>query len=433
MLRPLHSGWRYFPTRDAGVTSFHGVAIRSTDIKGDERLWTAVLSGRVSDWVCEAAYIRIDDRHHRIALHPSTAGGLLEVQFEIEGLDQLMQNAYWLRSAQVQAAARSSVEPDLWPDLPDLPRCGQRAVWLCCRRRQAFPHATGQRTAPQTVRPRPRFLLCLVERVRHDRVRCRGRFHMINLRDVSYCRLGTREARRSNRLRDGISLGSEVAERHKEAVYFKSDDRTHTLCYFEGDPADQVVAFEVAAAADLDQAGTELERLGHNVRRGTAQECELRKVRDMIFFRDPTGNPIELVVRPEYSGRRYFASRNAGITGFSHVGLCTTDPKRDERFWTCVCNARVSDRIGDVPPLRIHEVHHTIALFPTDLGWYPAHQSSGRERRPDPTLLSFPQRTAGRHRFWPRSAPDFKRQVPLFSRAGRHGVRILLGRPLDRR
>ena len=100
VLRPLHSGWRYFPTRDAGITGFHGVAIRSTDIKGDERLWTAVLSGLVSDWVGEAAYIRTDDRHHRISLHPSTTGGLLEVQFEIEGLDQLMQNAYWLRSAQ---------------------------------------------------------------------------------------------------------------------------------------------------------------------------------------------------------------------------------------------------------------------------------------------------------------------------------------------
>jgi 2,3-dihydroxy-p-cumate/2,3-dihydroxybenzoate 3,4-dioxygenase len=102
VLRPLHSGWRYFPARDAGVTGFHGVAIRGTDIQGDERLWTAALSGRVSDWVGEAAYIRIDDHHHRIALHPSTTGGLLEVQFEIEGLDQLMQNAYWLRSAQVK-------------------------------------------------------------------------------------------------------------------------------------------------------------------------------------------------------------------------------------------------------------------------------------------------------------------------------------------
>jgi 2,3-dihydroxy-p-cumate/2,3-dihydroxybenzoate 3,4-dioxygenase len=102
VLRPLQSGWRYFPARDAGITGFHGVAIRSTDIEGDERLWTATMSGLVSDWVGEAAYIRIDDRHHRVALHPSTTGGLLEVQFEIEGLDQLMQNAYWLRSAQMK-------------------------------------------------------------------------------------------------------------------------------------------------------------------------------------------------------------------------------------------------------------------------------------------------------------------------------------------
>lgn len=28
VLRPLHSGWRYFPARDAGITSFHGVAIQ---------------------------------------------------------------------------------------------------------------------------------------------------------------------------------------------------------------------------------------------------------------------------------------------------------------------------------------------------------------------------------------------------------------------
>ncbi len=188
---------------------------------------------------------------------------------------------------------------------------------------------------------------------------------MINLRDVSYCRLGTRDLEGAIAFATEI-LGLEVAERNKEAVYFKSDARTHTLCYFEGDPADQAVAFEVAAAADLDQAGAELERLGHNVRRGTAQECELRKVRDMVVFRDPTGNPIELVVRPEYGGRLYVASRDAGITGFSHVGLCTTDPRRDELFWTRVCNARVSDRIGDAPLLRIDEVHHTIALFPTD-------------------------------------------------------------------
>ena len=89
-------------------------------------------------------------------------------------------------------------------------------------------------------------------------------------------------------------------------------------------------------------------------------------VRDFIGFSDPTGNRIEIAWRPAVSGTRYHGTRDAGITGFSHIGLCTTDPVRDEAFWTQVCNARVSDRIGDAALLRIDEVHHSIALFPTD-------------------------------------------------------------------
>jgi 2,3-dihydroxy-p-cumate/2,3-dihydroxybenzoate 3,4-dioxygenase len=100
------------------------------------------------------------------------------------------------------------------------------------------------------------------------------------------------------------------------------------------------------------------------VHAGTPAECALRKVKAFIGFKDPTGNQIELVVRPERSGKRYFASRDAGITGFSHVGLSTTNPTRDEQFWTQVCNARVSDRIGDIALMRVNAIHHTIALAP---------------------------------------------------------------------
>src|SRR5262245_65884378 len=77
-------------------------------------------------------------------------------------------------------------------------------------------------------------------------------------------------------------------------------------------------------------------------RAGGRATCE-----GFIAFKDPTGNQIELVWRPAYSSRRYHGERDAGITGFSHIGLCTTDAARDGVFWTKVCNARVSDRIGD--------------------------------------------------------------------------------------
>jgi 2,3-dihydroxy-p-cumate/2,3-dihydroxybenzoate 3,4-dioxygenase len=188
---------------------------------------------------------------------------------------------------------------------------------------------------------------------------------MIKRQDVSYVRLGTADLEGATTFATEY-LGLEISYQTKDTVYLKSDQREHTLCYFAGSPADQCAAFEVAERSDLDAAAAELEKLGHRVRVGTKQEAELRQVRDFIAFQDPTGNNIELVWRPAMSGRRYHGERDAGITGFSHIGLCTTDAVRDEEFWTKVCNARVSDRIGDAALLRIDEVHHTIALFPTN-------------------------------------------------------------------
>ncbi|MCD9029834.1 VOC family protein [Luteimonas sp. BDR2-5] len=187
---------------------------------------------------------------------------------------------------------------------------------------------------------------------------------MIRLRDVCYVRLGTRDLDGATRYATEV-LGLEIGERRGDAVYFRSNQREHTLCYVAGDPADQVVAFEVDTQAELDAAAAQLEAIGHRVHVGSAAEAELRKVRGFVAFDDPTGNRIELAWRPAMAGRRYHGSRDAGITGFSHIGLCTTDAARDERFWTTVCNARVSDRIGDAPLLRIDEIHHKIALFPT--------------------------------------------------------------------
>jgi 2,3-dihydroxy-p-cumate/2,3-dihydroxybenzoate 3,4-dioxygenase len=187
---------------------------------------------------------------------------------------------------------------------------------------------------------------------------------MIKLQDVSYVRLGTRDLEGATHFATDY-LGLEVSERGKGTVYFKSDAREHTLCYFEGDPADHTAAFEIGSRDELSMAAAQLEKLGHAVEIGTAEQAEARKVREFIAFKDPSRNRIELVWRPSHSGQRYHGVRDAGITGFSHIGLCTTDAPRDEAFWTEVCNARVSDRIGDAPLLRIDEVHHTIALFPS--------------------------------------------------------------------
>ena len=188
---------------------------------------------------------------------------------------------------------------------------------------------------------------------------------MINLRNVSYVRLGTRDVEEATQFATGF-LGLEISDIGRRAVHFRSDSRAHTLCYFEGDPTDHTVAFEVGDDAELEAAASELDRLGHSVGLGTSDEAAARRVRAFIAFRDPSGNAIELVWRPEQIGNRYHGTRDAGITGFSHVGLCSSDVVRDEKFWTTVCNARVSDRIGNSPLLRIDQVHHSIALFQSD-------------------------------------------------------------------
>ena len=187
---------------------------------------------------------------------------------------------------------------------------------------------------------------------------------MINLLDIRYVRLGTGNLD----LAEGYArdvLGLELARNEAGGRYFRSDNRDHTLVYFEGDPRDHTVGFELRTPEELEAGAAELNNANIEVRAGSPDECEQRRVKSFIHFTDPTGNKIDLVVGPHHSGRRYFPSRDAGITGFSHVGLCTTDAQRDERFWTQVLGARVSDRIGEAALLRIDEVHHKVALFPT--------------------------------------------------------------------
>lgn len=187
---------------------------------------------------------------------------------------------------------------------------------------------------------------------------------MIHLHDIRYVRLGTGDLEGAVRYATQV-LGLEVARRSGGSVYFKSDSRDHTLCYFDGNPRDHTAAFEVDSSAELDHALESLGAAGYAARRGGADEAERRHVGEFVNFKDPSGNSIDLVHAPHHSGRRYFPSRDAGITGFSHIGLRTLDARRDEAFWTGLTSARVSDRIGEAALLRIDEVHHKIALFPS--------------------------------------------------------------------
>jgi 2,3-dihydroxy-p-cumate/2,3-dihydroxybenzoate 3,4-dioxygenase len=187
---------------------------------------------------------------------------------------------------------------------------------------------------------------------------------MAALHDIRYVRIGTDDLDESVRFATTV-LGLELVSRERQAAYVRGDNRDHNICYVAGRATGHVLGFETPSAAALDAAAAELEQAGVAVKHGTAEQCEQRHVGGMISFADPTGNTIDLVVRPAASGVRYFPSRDAGITSFSHVGLRTTNARVDEKFWIGLMGAKVSDWIGDAALLRIDEVHHKIALFPS--------------------------------------------------------------------
>lgn len=192
---------------------------------------------------------------------------------------------------------------------------------------------------------------------------------MIDLHDIRYVRLGTRDLEGAARYAHdilGLAEGGRSGNpKNGQCVYLRSDARDHTLAYFDGDPRDHTVGFDLRAGVALDDAAAELERLGHPVHRGSAEECAQRRVDAFVSFRDPSGNRIDLLAPTPQAGRPFTPTRPVANTGFSHVGLRSTDPVRDEAFWTQVLSAKVSDRIGQAPLLRIDAVHHKIALFPS--------------------------------------------------------------------
>jgi 2,3-dihydroxy-p-cumate/2,3-dihydroxybenzoate 3,4-dioxygenase len=185
-----------------------------------------------------------------------------------------------------------------------------------------------------------------------------------DLHDIRYARIGSEDLDTSIRFATEV-LGLELMERDASSAYLRGDDRDHNICYTKGRESGQATGWELASMDALDAAAADFERAGVSVRAGTSAERDQRRVRGLLMVNDATGNTIELVARPAACGRRYFPFRDAGISHFSHVGLHTKDAAADESFWIKNLGAKVSDWIGDAALMRINDVHHNIALFPS--------------------------------------------------------------------
>jgi 2,3-dihydroxy-p-cumate/2,3-dihydroxybenzoate 3,4-dioxygenase len=160
-------------------------------------------------------------------------------------------------------------------------------------------------------------------------------------------------------------LGLQHVPNELEPYLFRSDERYHTLCLAD-DSQRSSIGIEIADEPELDRVARDLANDGFAAREATKEECAKRFVRRALIVEDATGNGIDLVLRPAQSGRRYFPSRDAGVTGLQGVGLRSTSIADDLRLWTSILGARVTDRVGEVTYLGIDEKHHRVALYPSD-------------------------------------------------------------------
>lgn len=186
---------------------------------------------------------------------------------------------------------------------------------------------------------------------------------MVELQQLRYVRLITDDLGSAADFSRRV-MGLEPIDRNGEIATYRSDFRDHTLAFATGERAVQSIGLEVRYPQDLDAALEGLRGLGLSAGRGSAEDCALRKVKDMAWFTDFSGNRIELVVRPLNSGWRYFPSRDAGVRGLADVIMRSTDIEKDLSIWTGVLGARVSDWAGEAAYLRFDDAHHRIVLFP---------------------------------------------------------------------
>jgi 2,3-dihydroxy-p-cumate/2,3-dihydroxybenzoate 3,4-dioxygenase len=179
---------------------------------------------------------------------------------------------------------------------------------------------------------------------------------------VCYVRLSASELHASARFAADIFGLQRVAEKDGE-IAFRSDNRFRTLSFSNGASGGSSIGIEVWDEQALDEIEARLSRSGFVSSRASASDSQLRYVQAALLARDGSGNSVDLVVRPTQSGRRYFPSRDAGITQLHGVGMRSTDLARDLEFWKEL-GAEVSDWVGDIAYLRIDGLHHRIALYP---------------------------------------------------------------------
>lgn len=171
-------------------------------------------------------------------------------------------------------------------------------------------------------------------------------------------------------------LGTRVIA-HGDGFVMKIDDRPFRVVVRPTKTTEGLAfaGWELPDAAALEVCAAELESAGFASDRGSAAECDGRRVRGLISTTDPGGFPVEFFHGVVHDHEPFVSP--TGVSGFTtddqgmgHIVLGTPDIESSTHFYTNVLGFRVSDywrpsdSERDVVFLHCNPRHHSLALVP---------------------------------------------------------------------
>jgi 2,3-dihydroxybiphenyl 1,2-dioxygenase len=169
-------------------------------------------------------------------------------------------------------------------------------------------------------------------------------------------------------------LGMQQVERSRTSLTFRMDDRRQRLVVREdGGEGAAFMGWEVADAAALDNLAATLEGAGVAVRRLPRGLADERRVREIVGFADPVGNPLEVfhgaeVASDPFQPGRAISGFRTGPLGMGHLVMNVERIDQVLPFYQDLLGFALSDytlRPFKAYFLHLNPRHHSFAVIET--------------------------------------------------------------------
>lgn len=189
----------------------------------------------------------------------------------------------------------------------------------------------------------------------------------VDIRELAYIGIGTSKLSEWRAFAEEV-LGVPVVATGVDGALYLRVDRTHHRIGVHPDDHEglRYVGFSVANEASLEDARRALRTAEIKVSEGTPEECEDRRVQELIHFHDPAGHRVEIchgqlwkveepVVRP--------TRPISGLRALGHVVLGVEDAIGLRDFYLETLGFRLTDyRSGAIYFMRCNPRHHSLAI-----------------------------------------------------------------------